>query len=81
MSSYDLEQIPLMLRLLSACVTAAERAGHIIREVTSAGQLGVIDKVSNCTESVVTPFNIDSQCARSIKFSRELLEIIQWNLP
>ena len=37
---------PLMLRLLSACVTAAERAGCIIREVTRAGQLGVIDKVS-----------------------------------
>ena len=28
------------------CVAAAKRAGHIIREVTSAGQLGVIDKVS-----------------------------------
>jgi hypothetical protein len=48
MSTFDHEQQnPLMLRLVSACVTAAERAGHIIREVTSAGQLGVIDKVSH----------------------------------
>lgn len=46
MAMSDLEQIPLMLRLMSACVSAAERAGHIIREVTSVGQLGVIDKVS-----------------------------------
>lgn len=54
MSSSDLEQIPLMLRLLSACVTAAERAGHIIREVTNAEQLGVIDKVSIYNRTVRT---------------------------
>ena len=46
MAMCNLEQIPLMLRLMSACVTAARRVGHIIRDVTSAGQLGVIDKVS-----------------------------------
>ena len=44
--SSDLEQVPLMLRLLSACVAAAERAGRIIREVTREGQLGLIDKVT-----------------------------------
>ena len=39
---------PLMLRLLSASVTAATRAGNIIREIMSTGKLGVVDKVSNC---------------------------------
>ena len=43
----DRPPAPLMLRLISAAVTAAERAGNIIREVTRAGQLGVIDKVSS----------------------------------
>ena len=35
----------MLLKLLSASVAAATRAGHIIREVTSTGQLGVVDKV------------------------------------
>ena len=36
---------PLMLRVLSASVAAANRAGNIIREIMSTGKLGVVDKV------------------------------------
>lgn len=36
---------PLMLRLLSAGVAAANRAGQIIREVLKGGQLSIVDKV------------------------------------
>ena len=36
----------LMLRLMSASVAAATRAGNIIRDVMSTGKLGVVDKVS-----------------------------------
>ena len=37
---------PLILRVLSASVAAANRAGNIIREIMSTGKLGVVDKVS-----------------------------------
>ena len=36
---------PLILRVLSASVAAANRAGNIIREVMSTGKLGIVDKV------------------------------------
>ena len=36
---------PLMLRLLSASVAAANRAGQIIRDVLKGGQLSIVDKV------------------------------------
>ena len=36
---------PLMIRLLSASVAAANRAGEIIREVLSSGKLGLVQKV------------------------------------
>ena len=36
---------PLMLRLLSASVVAANRAGQIIRDVLKGGQLSIVDKV------------------------------------
>jgi hypothetical protein len=37
---------PLMLRVLSASVAAANRAGNIIRDIMSTGKLGIVDKVS-----------------------------------
>ena len=37
---------PLMIRLLSASVAAANRAGHLIREVLKSGELSVVDKAS-----------------------------------
>ena len=43
---------PLMLRVLSASVAAANRAGNIIREVMSTGKLGVVDKVSGSNISL-----------------------------
>ena len=36
---------PLMIRLLSASVAAANRAGEIIRDVMSSGKLGLVQKV------------------------------------
>ena len=41
---------PLMLRVLSASVAAANRAGNIIREIMSTGKLGVVDKVRLTTQ-------------------------------
>ena len=39
------QQQPLMIRLLSASVAVANRAGSIIRDVLKSGQLGVVQKV------------------------------------
>ena len=39
------EQQPLMIRLLSASVAVANRAGAVIRDVLKSGQLGVVHKV------------------------------------
>ena len=36
----------LMIRLVSASVAAANRAGQICREVINSGKLGIVDKVS-----------------------------------
>lgn len=36
---------PLILRLLASSVTAASRAGKIIKDVMSKGELGIIEKV------------------------------------
>lgn len=36
----------LILRLLSASVVAANRAGRVIRDVMKSGELSVVDKVS-----------------------------------
>ena len=38
---------PLMIRLLSASVAAAGRAGQIIKEVLGTGQLDIVDKASD----------------------------------
>lgn len=38
---------PLLLRLLASSVRAAARAGKIIRDVMSRGELGIIEKVIN----------------------------------
>ena len=40
-----MSQTPLMLRLLSASVAAANRAGQIIRDVLESGKLGLVQKV------------------------------------
>ena len=51
---------PLMLRVLSASVTAATRAGNIIRDIMSTGKLGVVDKVSikQVASYVLRPFEL-----------------------
>lgn len=33
-----------MIRLVASCVSVANRAGHIIREVAQLGRLDVLDK-------------------------------------
>lgn len=58
---------PLMLRVLSASVAAANRAGNIIREVMSTGKLGVVDKVSR---SVNSAKEMHDCCRLSIKDCR-----------
>ena len=42
-----MSQAPLMIRLLSASVAAANRAGQIIRDVLDSGKLGTVQKVGN----------------------------------
>lgn len=39
---------PLVLRLLAASVNVTSRAGAIIRDILSKGDLGIIEKVSEC---------------------------------
>lgn len=36
---------PLMMRVLASSITAANRAGKIIRDVMSQGELGIVEKV------------------------------------
>ena len=38
---------PVMIRLLSASVAAANRAGQICRDILNSGKLGTVDKVSS----------------------------------
>ena len=38
---------PLIIRILSASVAAANRAGELIREVLRRGNLGLVQKVYN----------------------------------
>lgn len=40
------QSTPLILRLLASSVTAASRAGKIIKDVMSKGELGIVEKVS-----------------------------------
>lgn len=39
------QSVPLVLRLVASSVTAATRAGKIIRDVMSRGDLGIVEKV------------------------------------
>lgn len=38
--------VPLIVRLLASSVSVAGRAGKIVRDVMSKGELGIIEKVS-----------------------------------
>lgn len=40
------QSAPLIIRLLASSVTAASRAGKIVRDVMSKGELGIVEKVS-----------------------------------
>lgn len=40
------ENAPLILQLLASSVNIAAKAGEIIRDVMSKGDLGIVDKVS-----------------------------------
>lgn len=37
--------VPLVVRLLASSVTIAGRAGKIVRDVMSKGELGIVEKV------------------------------------
>lgn len=37
----------LILRLIASSVTASNRAGKIIRDIMSRGDLGIVEKVNN----------------------------------
>lgn len=39
--------VPLVVRLLASSVTIAGRAGKIVRDVMSKGELGIVEKVRN----------------------------------
>lgn len=39
------QNAPLILRLLASSVTAANRAGKIIRDIMTRGDLGIVEKV------------------------------------
>jgi hypothetical protein len=38
---------PIVMRLMGSCISIAERAGEIIREIMVTGDLNVVDKVRN----------------------------------
>lgn len=38
--------IPLVMRVMASSITAANRAGKIIRDVMSQGELGIVEKVN-----------------------------------
>lgn len=47
LDKYNMAQTaPLILRLLASSVTTANRAGKIIRDIMSKGDLGIVDKVN-----------------------------------
>lgn len=47
---------PLILRLLATSSTAAKRAGNIIRDIMSKGELGIVEKVGNiCFSCILSP--------------------------
>lgn len=37
--------VPLIVRLLASSVSVANRAGKIVRDVMSKGELGIVEKV------------------------------------
>ena len=39
------QSAPLLIRLVASSITAANRAGKIIRDVMSQGDLGIVEKV------------------------------------
>ncbi|KAK5648578.1 hypothetical protein RI129_003470 [Pyrocoelia pectoralis] len=41
------QNVPLVLRLIASSVTAATRAGKIIRDIMSRGELGIVEKGKN----------------------------------
>lgn len=41
------ERASLVLRLIASSVVAANRAGKIIRDIMSRGDLGIVEKVTN----------------------------------
>jgi hypothetical protein len=42
------QSAPLILRLVASSITAVNRAGKIIRDVMSQGDLGIVEKVGRC---------------------------------
>ena len=56
-----MSQAPLMIRLLSASVAAANRAGQIIRDVLDSGKLGTVQKVGNAVYKSPPPLGLVSQ--------------------
>ncbi|GLV40635.1 uncharacterized protein CBL_04438 [Carabus blaptoides fortunei] len=46
-SQYTMAESPLILRLIASSVTAANRAGKIIRDIMSRGDLGIVEKAKN----------------------------------
>lgn len=41
------QSAPLLMRILSSSITAANRAGEIIRDVMNKGELGIVNKVNH----------------------------------
>ena len=74
LSLWIMSESPTMIRLLSASVASARRAGQICREVLSSGKLGVVDKVrreggrGRARERAPNYFDTCNYCPRSIWF-------------
>jgi hypothetical protein len=47
------QSAPLILRLVASSITAVNRAGKIIRDIMSQGDLGIVEKVRRCALLVV----------------------------
>lgn len=45
--------VPLIVRVLASSVSVANRAGKIVRDVMSKGELGIVEKVSYVTAYMI----------------------------
>lgn len=69
------QNAPLIVRLLASSVSVASSAGKIVRDVMSAGNLGIVEKV----KTIMKYFSIINFLFR-VKMTYKLKLIVQLNV-